>query len=513
MRSDALLHCFGYALAALLSIVAVASEPISLAVGENGTFVDQHQRVRIFHGVNVVYKLFPYVPSTDAFDPFDSFSEEDARLLWSNGMNLIRLAVMWPGVEPQRSVRNQSYIEQIRKIVTLSAAYNISVILEFHQDLLSEAYCGEGIPQWATYTDRSMHFPFPLGWQDVIPLQLNLGDDHTPPFALGSDGRPSRSDCDRFYWSQFTYSALVAAGYQQFYTNWNGTRDAFVNHWKFVASSFLQHENVLGYEIMNEPFPGDFWKNFELVLPTPTTSQLPDRALIAPFMDVVARAIYSVDPSRVVFWTGNVVTDVAPVGFDEVPGGKTRASHSALVYHYYSTNHPNLEPFVDQRIQDSRRLGCASILTEFDLGAPERAQVMDLMDKQHQSWAAWQYKRYAPITGWSWGFFNEDGSQNLSVQRALARIYPEAVSGILVSYAYDPDSRTFEMSFWASPEIAMPTRIRVPPSQYAGRFQVAASAAASPTQDGLHHELSEWGVQIWYSGQTVQLVQVIVTPE
>ena len=60
--------------------------------------IDDDGRQVIFHGVNVVYKTFPYLPSQDSFDPFLSFSKEDGQLLQSWGVNLIRLGSMWPGL-------------------------------------------------------------------------------------------------------------------------------------------------------------------------------------------------------------------------------------------------------------------------------------------------------------------------------------------------------------------------------------------------------------------------------
>lgn len=55
------------------------------------------------HGVNVVYKPFPfYPPNLDTFDPNDSFSFEDLRNLKKWGLNVIRLHVAWEGVEPAK---------------------------------------------------------------------------------------------------------------------------------------------------------------------------------------------------------------------------------------------------------------------------------------------------------------------------------------------------------------------------------------------------------------------------
>lgn len=54
-------------------------------------YVDTLGRVRLFHGVNVVYKPFPYVPPiTTGFDANNSFSEIDMDNLVKWGMNVVR---------------------------------------------------------------------------------------------------------------------------------------------------------------------------------------------------------------------------------------------------------------------------------------------------------------------------------------------------------------------------------------------------------------------------------------
>jgi hypothetical protein len=54
----------------------------------------------IFHGVNAVYKIAPWHPSTTGFDPLSSLSDIDAANLKSWGFNIVRLGVMWPGKFP-----------------------------------------------------------------------------------------------------------------------------------------------------------------------------------------------------------------------------------------------------------------------------------------------------------------------------------------------------------------------------------------------------------------------------
>lgn len=43
--------------------------------------MDEYNREIIFHGVNAVYKVFPWVPQTEGFDAENSLSDIDAKQL------------------------------------------------------------------------------------------------------------------------------------------------------------------------------------------------------------------------------------------------------------------------------------------------------------------------------------------------------------------------------------------------------------------------------------------------
>ena len=50
-------------------------------------FVDQHNRTVIFHGVNIVYKIKPYLPSNETFDPQNSLTDSEIDDLVNWGFN------------------------------------------------------------------------------------------------------------------------------------------------------------------------------------------------------------------------------------------------------------------------------------------------------------------------------------------------------------------------------------------------------------------------------------------
>lgn len=62
---------------------------------QNSLLKDDMGRYRFYHGVNAVYKVFPFYPITDHFDSNNSLCEEDVANLQGWGMNVVRLHVAW----------------------------------------------------------------------------------------------------------------------------------------------------------------------------------------------------------------------------------------------------------------------------------------------------------------------------------------------------------------------------------------------------------------------------------
>lgn len=97
-------------------------------------FVDDQQRVVVFHGVNVVHKKAPWTPT----EPFNDLTNETQLVnLKQWGFNVVRLGLMWSGLMPAKDYVNQTYLDEIVTIVNNLASYGIYVIIDLHQDMLS----------------------------------------------------------------------------------------------------------------------------------------------------------------------------------------------------------------------------------------------------------------------------------------------------------------------------------------------------------------------------------------
>ncbi len=156
-------------------------------------------------------KGVPYIPTIDVWDEDISLTIKDFQTLQQLGLNVIRLGVMWPGVEPTRGQYNTAYLDQLEWIVRRAADYGIYTLLDMHQDVLSEKFCGEGIPGWAAIVKD-----MPANKQFAAPKSSE------PYTAVASDGFPTRQDCGKFGWASYYSTYAASSAFESLYTNVDG---------------------------------------------------------------------------------------------------------------------------------------------------------------------------------------------------------------------------------------------------------------------------------------------------
>jgi len=434
-------------------------------------FVDEFGRERFFHGSNAIVKGPPWIPSRGTFDPLTSLTSKDFELMKAAGLNVLRLGVMWPGVEPQRGIYNETYLCIVKDIVEEAATYGIYVLADMHQDLLSEKFCGEGVPLWAA---QPVAVPFP------IPLAL--------PFLPGPDGLPTHKDCQRFEtWASYQASIATVSAYDRLFTNYDNLTEAWGAFWAKVTQTLKDAPSVLGMNIINEPFPGNFYEDPSLLLP-----QVADRKRLQPAYDTVAKHIRAISPDTLIFFAGATwdrtgrVTDRLPLGFEHAPGGSEFADRSVNSFHFYTPlqSAEHAKAYFQHRLSDARHLGTGLFLTETccDFFFEDAVRAVENMGL---SWLHWEWKPFCSNSstggdfgacktgsgGWpfAYGVFIE------SMYRALARPYAQAIAGNFSSSTFGSESGTFRLEFLADPDIKQPTVISTPNVIYPAGFTVFLS--------------------------------------
>jgi len=103
-----------------------------------------------------------------------NFSQEDAERMAALGFNVVRLGVIWEGLEPGTLGRTilpsalqalpmtrisstrrwrLPILAKVAKTVETPGQYHIYTLLDMHEDVYSSEFGGEGAPPWAVCTD------------------------------------------------------------------------------------------------------------------------------------------------------------------------------------------------------------------------------------------------------------------------------------------------------------------------------------------------------------------------
>lgn len=323
-------------------------------------------QVVILHGVNEVYKLAPYEPSATGFN------EADAQFLADNGFNVVRLGVIWAGVEPQPGVIDTAYLDSIHQTVHMLADHGIYTIIDMHQDLYSNTFYGEGAPGWAS------------------------DGGGRPNQNAGFPGNYYVNPALNHAWDAFWGNADAPNGI--------GLLDNYTLTWEHVANYFSGNSAVIGYDIMNEPFPGS---NYPVAL---LGGSFFASQQLTPMYNQVAAAIRAVDPTTPLYLEppNPAVTEIPTLlGLPVTLLGRVSDPNVVLAFHNYCgpiggalcTKIANT--LAAQAQSYAVRHSVPAVMNEFGATSDIATLTKEMRsgDRYLMSWAEWAYTGVGDITG------------------------------------------------------------------------------------------------------------------
>jgi len=461
---------------ALVGLAGAALDSISVA-HEHGHWVDSQGRYRIFHGFNVVSKTYPWFPPSDHFNHYDSLDERTIEYLHEWGMNVIRLGVMWPGLEPTtKGEMDTKYLDEIENLVTMMAKKGIYTIVDFHQDVGSRRFCGEGFPEFYVdelFADENSKMCKAAVFPQPMHKAMKVGD---------SDHYPTMEDCLANNFGTYYMSAQVGALWDQMYSAGTNIQNGFLNYWKTVATRFKDSNEILGFELLNEPpaYCLGGTKMSCLDVPKVMFSNEVEEKLLAPLYKSAADVIRETGAKQTIIYAPTVPPKLNVVMFPDPPLGPDE-DQEAFAYHIYCAPGDGDEKFgVDwscKRTQDlfwrgykhytqTHNKGVPGILSEFGAvgGSPGELKHIDrllgLTDEVFHSWTYWQLKKQKDFTTANpdQSMWDEAGNLREAKVQTLARTYGRAIGGLPDLMKYDPETKDFELRFMATVTVA-PTEI------------------------------------------------------
>lgn len=454
----------------LLSLALATGGPEGPVTTQGSTFRDAAGRQVLLHGVNLVNKSKAegYLPG----------SERDFEAMAGWGFNVVRLGILWAGLEPAPGRISEAYLEAIDQRIAWASKHGIRVLLDMHQDLYSAEF-SDGAPAWATLTGGH-------------------------PFEAGQG-----------VWSDAYFnSPAVQHAFEAFWTNASapdgvGLQDHLAAAWQRVARRYAANPTVLGFDLLNEPFPGlsapraqeaflgkaasliaarpdapkaspeelgamwlsaegrarllallDDPKAFAEVLDAAEpVFQTFDRQQLMPYYRRVAKAIREVAPTKILFLgttmasNSGVRSAIAPL---EGGGPQAYAPHAYdLVVDTAGAATPSearLGLIFERHGEVARRLGLPVLVGEW--GAYYGSAV--------PASAAWAVARHLESLRCGDTYWSHEDLSRAPYASAIHRPYAAEAAGELLELRTDPEARTFRCRWKEDPRIKAPTRIFLP---------------------------------------------------
>lgn len=380
--------------------------PAEGALSVDGTLVrDSAGRQVVLRGVNAGgrSKFSPFVP----FD-YDDYATDlgvymDRPAEW--GATVLRVPFTWAALEPTQGTYDADWLERYDALLDAAHARGMWVIVDFHQDLYGEMYCGDGFPLW------------------TIP-----------------DAPAPHHDCPDWFFSYLSDDDVFAA-FDAFWADENGVRTAYEAMWAFMVDRYAEHPAVIGFEPFNEPHPGTMNGDTWAV------------EVLAPFYADMAAGIVARDPDALVF--------VDTTGMDAVYAETAlpRPSGDSIVFapHWYDAavlatgGEPEraVEPELARWAAVGEAWQTPVLLGEFGVdpdtlgGAAfldEHFRAFDTLG-MHATW--WEYSE--ATEAWNsedLSMVEGDGTVHEELVAALARPFPRAIAGTDARWSWDGSALT-----------------------------------------------------------------------
>ncbi len=333
-------------------------------------------------------------------------SAADARLMESEGFDVVRLPISWSLLEPRPGNFSTAYLDRIRAVVNMLGRDGIYTVLDMHTEDFGVAFGGSGAPRW-------LYLPGVPDWH--VPGLQPAWQRHLSPAVNAALA---------FFW---------------LYPNW---QRLYWQAWRKVAKLFRNDSALAGYDLYNEPHP----------LPLPPA--VFDTRLLFPFYAQGIRQISRIDPNHLFILEGDLFgglpTAVRPLHAADV----VWSSHlyvGSLLPPAYTGNPKPLQRELRQSLREAGQVPAPYWTGELGISHGSRIA---------KSWARAEISlsnRY--LTGWAWwewddpdgwGVRQNGGPIDLGWLHTLAQPYVRSSPGRLRKMSYSVRRRLLKATVSAA---------------------------------------------------------------
>ena len=376
---------------------------------------DNYDRIVIYHGAN----LSNYAKHVNKGRAGITWQDSvDFMKMKSEGYNVVRYLVFWEALEPTEGYIDTSYLRaSIAKVKQIESC-SLDVIIDMHQDLFAQRFSGDGFPDWMVKTDGKS-------------------------FKLNNDS-----------WSLNYLQPAVLATFDNFWNN-KSEQDKYANALRIFVNTFDTLPGVIGYDIMNEPFPGACLPNvFEA-------------GKLSTFYQNMLKIVRPISNKLFFFEPWMSTSAGIPTFLTFKPDGLCvyEPHYYNLIcesYKAYNILHKNsMQCALKTKADEARSFKVPMLLGEFGISSRSNRfnnYLIDIANVSDQYGFSWTYWAYDKQKDSGFGLLNDDSTASIQ-SIALQRIYPQKIAGDNPVWFYG--NKRFVMEY-DSKGITAPTVIYIP---------------------------------------------------
>lgn len=458
----------GAATAASAGTATTSARPV-LPVSHHGRWLtDAAGRVLLVHGVNFVSKNPGESPTSRGF------GADDIAWIVDNGFDVVRLGISPNNLMPTAGTIDTAYLASFVQTAHDLTAAGLLVLIDLHQDGWGPSVCGNGFPDWMTLTHGATN------------------------------------TCTAFP-GYYISNPAIQASFQSLWDNdlgpgGVGLQDRVAEMFGAMAAALADDPGILGYEFLNEPWPGTTYKP---CLYDKNGCPDLDAAGLDELHAKATAAVRAHDTTHLVFGEPYVAFNFgfAPTHI-AVPAND---ANGGMAFHTYTITAKKEPVQIGMAVDWAGKTGGALLNTEFGATSdtPTINRLVGELDGALVPWIWWSYDEFMHDLDQT----ASDAHATMSVVDGIVRPHALAVAGTPTAQTYDPTARVLKTS-WSTtgPDgSTLPTgtvsSIWIPVRTYPGGYSVrvtGGTVTSAPNANALtvvaDPGAASVSVKVWAAG-------------
>jgi endoglycosylceramidase len=428
----------------------------------------------------------------------------------------------------------------VTTLVNQLGAAGIWTLIDNHQDVYARKICGEGVPNFYAQNLSDTCEGLVGEILQLLHLCTPFSSFH---YTNDQNGNPLISNCTSKMFATYYSTPEAADGFARIYQDVYEYKQRFIKFWNVTSLHFAGNENVVGYDLLNEPLAANMYTQPWTAIPG-----VNDHINLERLYQDTQTVLRENDDESIIFFEpiqGDLLPIlggmVFPTGFSSTPGGSDYLDRVVLNDHSYccqmdvnacSIGEPPLSiasecsdfnnARVTSRKLDADALGVGLIISEFgacfntENCVAEIQGVTNACDSNLAGWAYWMFKQFgdfttsgqSDLTGGE-GFYVNNTLQTGKV-KALARTYLPFYQGVPEYINFNAKTGDFMANFTLLPTVTQPSVLFASSEFYyqnGVNIVVYNSAFLTPTINNINENY----YIITFNDPVVSLTSIIVT--